>query len=145
MAGDVSNIKERLLAARTKAWAELETLRAQKTLSADFMRTHLRRHILAKYMLDETTCPTDNINEIMLISLERAMHIDRTLIKETEKGGACDRATPVVTKRVLLFLALQKDLQTQLPPDALAQAETTADVADIIRLTWIKTGRISAD
>lgn len=125
-------VMERLLASKKAARQEIELILNGDNLTADFVSEHLRKYVLNKYFLDEECCPTDNINDIMLISLERALKIDRNLIKETEKGGACDRGTPVMTKRILLFLALQRELNIVLPPAEAAKAKTTAQLAQIV-------------
>lgn len=132
MIEDMASIKERLLKARKLARRELELILAKPSLTPEFLYTHLRQYILFRYLLDETCCPTDNINEIMLVSLERALKIDRKIISETEKGGACDRTTPIITKRILLFMSLQTELKTALPPDALAGTKTIMDLAEVI-------------
>lgn len=132
MAINSESIMERLLASKKAAQHEIELILAKEDLTVNFVSEHLRKYILDKYFLDEECCPTDNINDIMLISLERALKIDRNLIKETEKGGACDRGTPVMTKRILLFLALQRELNIVLPPAEAAKAKTIAQLAQIV-------------
>lgn len=132
MTGDRAAIKARLLRAKKQARRELDLILAESSPTLEFLYTRLRQYILFCYLLDETCCFTDNINEIMLISLERALKLDRNIISETEKGGACDRATPIVTKRILLFISLQTELKTALPPDALARTETIMDLAEVI-------------
>lgn len=132
MNDDMASVKERLLRSRQLARCELDVILGAEAPSPDFLHTHLRRYVLHRYLLDEACCPTDVINDIMLISLERALKIDRALISETEKGGACDRATPVVTKRILLFMTLQTELKTALPPEKLARTKTIRDLAEVI-------------
>lgn len=132
MIDDMTSIKERLLKAKKLARHELDLILAESAPMVEFLHAHLRQYILYRYLLDETCCDTDNINDIMLISLERALKIDRNIISETEKGGACDRATPVITKRILLFMTLQTEFKIALPPDKLACTKTIMDLAEVI-------------
>lgn len=126
------SVKERLMAAKAHAKTEMDIILAEPMPSKMFLHEHLRKYVLAKYMLDEEVCPTDIINEIMFISLERAMHTDRALIKEYERGGSCESTTPAITKRILLFMTLQQELNIKLAPYEMARVVSIADLTDLI-------------
>lgn len=136
------SMKERLLAAKANAKTEMDIILAEPMPSKMFLYEHLRKYVLAKYMLDMEICPTDIINEIMLISLERAMRTDRAFIEEYERGGSCESTTPTITKRILLFMALQQELNIKLAPQKMANVVSIADLANLIWQSWQTTSQL---
>lgn len=135
------NVKKRLLKAKAHAKTEIDIILAEPLPTKMFLYEHLRKYVLAKYMLDEEVCPTDIINEIMLISLEKAIRTDRALIMEYERGGSCESTTPVITKRILLFMTLQQELNIKLVPQEMAQI---ISIEDLVNLIWQAKGKHSS-
>ena len=97
-----------------------------------FLLERLRKYVLYRFLLNEDECQTDDINEIAKISLAKSLHMDKALMKNIDRESTCDRASPVMTKRLLLFIAIQSELNIQLPPDETPGIKTIADLASLV-------------
>lgn len=73
----------------------------------------------------------DNITIMVRISISNATGIPLEKLKEMDKAGACGSAPAVLSKRVLLFLDVQKKLGITLPPDKLYGVQTVQDLAEL--------------
>ncbi len=137
------SVKERLLAAKKAAAEQMELIRSQENLALPFLRERLRQYILFKLLLDEESCPSDDLGEIVTASLERSLRLDKSLV-QMEKGGGCDGAPPSITRKLLLFLAIQQELGIKLSPQELALVKTTAELYVLV-LKAIQAGKPPAD
>ena len=105
----------------------------------DFLRTHLRRYILNKYMLPEGSVEGDGIRELTEASLARMMKVAPSLAEELDTARSCAGATSAMVKKALLFQAMERELGVELPADKATQARDIADLARLL-LTCRKKG-----
>ena len=125
----------RLLLNQKKAAAEqMKLIRGAKPLTYEFFHDCLRRYILEKYLLTDEDVPAgENFDEIVEISLSKSMKVSKSLVEQFDTAQSCDGATSAMAKKVLLFMAIQRDLGIELPATESARIKT---MSDLTRLTF---------
>jgi hypothetical protein len=129
------SVATRLLGYKRAAAAQAEILRSCLTNGCDTetLHKHLRGYILAKYILDEEDCPTDDIAELTEISLAKSQKIDRRLLEDVDRATGCTSATSAMRKKVLLYIAMERELEIKIPDQEGAIAATIKDLALLIQ------------
>ncbi len=116
-------VQKILLNSKQKAVKEIDAIRKEAHPDYEFMFEHLRRFILAKYMLDPNVEET-NISSLAALSLAKVMNLDKDVIRSLDHATPCDQATSESTKRILLLFAVQKALDLSPDPIVLAKVDT---------------------
>ena len=129
---DRAQIKAMLLASRNAASSHIEALRAAPELSYELVHREVSAYIKSKFHLTDADCVTDNFRELAGISLSKSMQISPELVKEFDLARSCDGTTSQTAKMVLLFMALQRDLDIRFDPMAAAEAETLSDISALV-------------
>ncbi len=101
--------------AHAKAENEAEIIRNESDPSLEFVYEHLRKYILAKFLLSDN-CMEDQLQELAEQSLARSIKLDPKMIKKFDKAVPCDNVSSASAKKVMLLYAIQKDLHIH--PDA---------------------------
>ena len=120
--------------AHSQAAKEAEIIKGASDPSLEFVYEHLRKHILAKFLLSDD-CTEDGLRELVKLSLARTMKLDKSLLKELDKAAPCDNVSSASAKKILLLYAIQKDLAIQ--PDA-AVLTTRATVMELAKLVYFQ-------
>ncbi len=131
--GERRKLVARLLAASKKEpLAEAEAINAAgPEASFDYVEAHLRRYVLAKYMLPPD-CGEDSILELARLSLEITLKLDENALRELDQATPCNQAKSEVTKKVLLLYAVQRDLHLPEDPPALSAVQTVTELAQYV-------------
>ena len=108
--------------------AEAEALNAVPDAPYEYVLEHLRRYVLAKYMLPPD-CEEDEILALARRSLEITLKLDENALRELDQATPCNHATSEITKKVLLLYAVQRDLRLPENPPALAAVKTVTELA----------------
>ena len=124
-------IRGELLRFLSAAAEEARLIRACRQPEEAFLRTHLRRYILNKYMLPQDSMEGDGIRELTEASLARMMKVAPSLAEELDTARSCAGATSAMVKKALLFQAMERELEIVLPA---AEAVAAKDVTDLARL-----------
>ena len=127
------SIKERLLASKRSALAEAELIRSRQCATEPSLCEHLRKYVYARASLAADRCSSDSIDEIVAAGLEQSLRLDGKRLATEMAMGGCDGLPPAVSRKILLYLAVQRDFQVELPRFELAKVKT---VADLSRLVW---------
>ena len=80
--------------------------------------------------------PTDaelpeNFSALTELSLSNSMKISPELVKEFDLAKSCDGASSAMVKKVLLFMAIQRELGIELPAMASARITTVRALAEL--------------
>ena len=121
-------VAELLAGAAKGPAAEAEALNADPAAPMDYVYVHLRRYVLAKYMLPPD-CEEDEILALARRSLEITLKLDENALRELDQATPCNHATSEITKKVLLLYAVQRDLRLPENPPALAAVQTVTELA----------------
>lgn len=126
------DIKERLLAANAAAAEQINFIRSGATKDYSVLFNHVRQYVMHKFLLTEADLCTDNLFELAEISIANSTNIRRQDLAELDVSLNCTGESSVITKKVLLLLALQKGLAIQFSPDETADIETLPQLAAVI-------------
>ncbi|BDF57706.1 hypothetical protein CE91St36_05230 [Christensenellaceae bacterium] len=125
-------IKERLLQSKKAAAEEAAAILAEKELSERALEMHLKRYLQCKFMLEEQECVSDCIDELSKASIAKSLRLSKELLKEVDIATSCEGATSATIKKVLFFMAVQRELGIRLPADGIAGVETIGDLAKLV-------------
>lgn len=75
---------------------------------------------------------SDNITKMVRFSVARAIKVDVSELEGLDMPGRCGSAPAVLSKRILLFLAIQKELNVELPVEKTPDIQTLKDLADVL-------------
>ena len=128
---DADSIKELILTSKRVAAEDMAAIRSQQVLKKAFFSRKLRDFVLHKYMLSPEMELPENFSALTELSLSRSMKISPELVKEFDLAKSCDGASSAMAKKVLLFLAIQRELGILLPAMASAQITTIQALADL--------------
>ena len=131
---DRAQIRRLLLRSRREADGHMEAIHNQAPLSQTFFLTHLRQYVLAKYLLtEEEAAQAGTFDGLVELSLSKSMQVSPELVAEFDTARSCDGTTSAMAKKVLLFMAIQRALEIELPAQASARIRTLDDLA---QLAW---------
>lgn len=128
---DVRKMADHLKHENETAESLLEGVRSSLNESAQAAANALKLYIAAKLMLSDDEI-SDNIVEMVRFNVARASHISVERLKEMDRPGRCGSAPAVLTKRVMLYLDIQKKLDIQLPTMKLPEVRTVQELADML-------------
>ena len=128
---NVREIAGRLKQGQKTAEALLEELRLAQEQSPEEIADKLQQYIAIKLLLSEAEI-SDNIIEMVRINVAKASHLSVEQLKEMDRPGRCGSAPAVLSKRVLLYLDIQKKLGITLPAQKLPEVRTVLELTDII-------------
>ena len=133
------NVREmagRLKQKKETAESLLEEIRSALEKSPEEIAGKLKQYIAAKLLLSEAEV-SDNIIEMVRINVAKASHMTVEQLKEMDRPGRCGSAPAVLSKRVLLYIDIQKQLGITLPamemPEIRTVQELTAMILPLIR------------
>lgn len=128
---NVREIAGRLKQKQETAESLLEEVRSAPERSAEEIAGKLRQYIAAKLLLSETEI-SDNIIEMVRINVAKASHMTVEQLKEMDRPGRCGSAPAVLSKRVLLYIDIQKQLGITLPAMELPEIRTVQELTVMI-------------
>ena len=124
-------IKKLILSSKKAAAEDMAAICSQSPLTKSFFSEKLRGFVLHKFMLKDEDLTSDDFNAITELSLSKSMKISPELVKEFDLAKRCDGVSSAMAKKVLLFMAIQRELGIQLPALASARITTIHDLADL--------------
>ena len=126
---DTNSIREMILDAKRLAAADMAEIKGQTPLTFDFFAGKLRDFVLHKYHLPTDAPLPENFSALTELSLSHSMKISPELVKEFDLARSCDGASSAMAKKVLLFMAIQRELGIELPAMATARITTIRELA----------------
>ena len=122
---------EQLMEATRLARPELEIILAHPDADRAFVEEHLKKYCVIRLMMEEEDI-SDNITKMVRTDVARSMGVEVSKLEAQDMPGACGSAPAVLSKRILLFLAVQRELGIKLPPDDTPKIQTVQDLADMV-------------
>jgi hypothetical protein len=83
-------------------------------------------------MLYGTVDDVFSLNKLSELSVARAIRLSEEGIKKIDNPATCEGTTSAMNKKVLLLMAIQKELNFKYPIEIIANIETTMDLADAV-------------
>lgn len=124
-------VAELLVSSKCAAEEEARAINEEKDVTLEFIYLHLRRYVLAKYMLPPDYAE-DDIKALARESLQRTLKVDKNALHKLDLATPCNSATSESAKKVLLLYAVQKDLHLPESPAKLAAVETVTALAEYV-------------
>lgn len=127
-----SSIKERLLREEAMASREAEKIRDGVWNSEGELRALVRAYILFKLSLYDPPSERERINELVRDSLIKTLRAEGKGLEKLDVTARCDGSNAVRSKRILLFMAVQRSMGIKLPPDKTAGIDTVGDLTALV-------------
>ena len=131
-------IRKRLHSADQEAQDQAGALRSLKEPTAQQVYPYLRNYIRSKYLLTPADMDHDNLEELGRRSLARVAALGGN-VPGMDVSPHCGSASSATHKKVLLLLALRRDLEIDIPAAQGAHCETVMQLAQCI------SGRLKKD
>ena len=128
---NVRKIAGRLKHNNEMAESHLDEIRSFPELPAAVVAEKLKQYIAAKLLLSEEEV-SDNIIEMVRCNVAKASHMTSEQRKERDRPGRCGSAPAVLSKRVMVYLDIQKNLGITLPVKDLPEVRTVQELTDMI-------------
>lgn len=130
---DRSGIVKRLTLANISARKALDALKGPELPGLSVFRGCIRQYVLCKFLLeDEGEVQTRDMNELAKLSVEKAGRLNPNELELLDVSKHCGATSSVMTKKVLLYMALSEDIGVDLSRRNTADIEDTDMLADII-------------
>lgn len=130
---DRTGIIARLAAANAAAGRELSELESMESPCLPDYQTHIRRYVLYKFLLDdEPDIRTDDLNELAALSVKKAANLNPNEPVLLDMSRHCGATTSAMTKKVLPFMSLSKELGVELNRYDTADIRDTAQLGQIL-------------
>lgn len=128
-----AELRRLLLQSRREADGHMQAIRDGAPVTFALLERELTAYVLAKFLLTADELPEDgDFDEVARRSLAKSMHIAPALVEEFDTARSCDGATSVMAKKVLLFMAIQRALDIELPALESARLRTMGDLSAMV-------------
>lgn len=128
-----SEIRKLLLRARKLADVYISAIREARPLRYEFFHEQLYQYVLTKFLLTDANRPKDgSFDALAELSLSKSMRVSPELVEQFDTAKSCDGATSVMAKKVLLFMAIQRSLNIELPALESARVKTMDDLTTMV-------------
>lgn len=123
----------------------LDEIRETKMPDAEFLATKIKQYCGVKLRLEEKEI-SDNIILMLQTSVAKALHIDITQLPGVDHPGQCGSASAVLSKKIQMFLAVQKGLNIHIDPKKTPEIQTIQEMAQLVQpLLYEKTEKREED
>lgn len=133
----IKDIAVRLREAANAADSVMEDFLREPSPGQAGLENAIREYIARKLELDEEEI-SDNITIMVRSNISKTSGIPLEKLKEMDRPGACGSAPAVLSKRVLLFLDVQKKLGVAMDPKQAQDIHTVQELAEVLYPLWKK-------
>ena len=125
--------RDRLLESLAMASREMEQMKAGWNMGYDDLYSRLRGYILARFLLDRDEAGSmDGLLELAEAGIAKTMSVDREELAGMDLSSSCTGSSSVVTKKVLLLLSIEKELDIDFSPGESVNITTVSGLAESI-------------
>ena len=128
-----SNMKNEILSDRARAEKEIAYIKEHPEISKEELHEHVYEYVLFKYNLSAEAEGVYALDELAKISVAKAIRLSKERAIAYDNRGTCEGATSAMNKKVLLMMAIQRELGIKFPLDKTAGIKTTHELAAV---TW---------
>jgi hypothetical protein len=129
---NIKDIKENFIQYKNISKDSIEKIKTGNFQSPKELHKYIYPYILGKYMLYGTVDDVFSLNKLSELSVARAIRLSEEGIKKIDNPATCEGTTSAMNKKVLLLMAIQKELNFKFPIEIIANIETTMDLADAV-------------
>ena len=135
---DFSQIKNHLISHREHAQHQIDYIKAHRHMEEDELHTYIYDYVLYKYNLFGEVADVYVLDDLAELSVAKAIKLSKEQAIAYDNKASCDGATSAMNKKVLLLMAIQKELNIKFPLDEVVQIKDTKKLTSVVyrQLKW---------
>jgi len=126
------DIKNKILQLKESAQECADSILEQPDLSYEAFDCLFTRYLCNKFMLQPQEVVTDNFYEICQLSADKASHLPKGMLDAAELASKCGGATTAMNKKVLFFLAVNRELHVEINAEESVAVDTFAELKQLV-------------
>ena len=126
------DIKNKILQLKESAQECADSILEQPDLSYEAFDRLFTRYLYNKFMLQPQEVVTDNFYEICQLSADKASHLPKGMLDAAELASKCGGATTAMNKKVLFFLAVNRELQVEINAEESVAVDTFTQLKQLV-------------
>lgn len=129
---DFSQIKNHLISHREHAQHQIDYIKAHRHMEEDELHTYIYDYVLYKYNLFGEVADVYALDDLAELSVAKAIKLSKEQAIAYDNKASCDGATSAMNKKVLLLMAIQKELNIKFPLDEVVQIKDTKKLTSVV-------------
>lgn len=129
---DFSQIKNHLISHREHAQHQIDYIKAHPCMEEDELHTYIYDYVLYKYNLFGEVSDVYVLDDLAELSVAKAIKLSKEQAIAYDNKASCDGATSAMNKKVLLLMAIQKELNIKFPLDEVVQIKDTKKLTSVV-------------
>ena len=129
---DLSQIKNHLISHREHAQHQIDYIKAHRHMEEDELHTYIYDYVLYKYNLFGEVADVYVLDDLAELSVAKAIKLSKEQAIAYDNKASCDGATSAMNKKVLLLMAIQKELNIKFPLDEVVQIKDTKKLTSVV-------------
>ena len=129
---DFSQIKNHLISHREHAQHQIDYIKAHRHMEEDELHTYIYDYVLYKYNLFGEVADVYVLDDLAELSVAKALKLSKEQAIAYDNKASCDGATSAMNKKVLLLMAIQKELNIKFPLDEVVQIKDTKKLTSVV-------------
>ena len=129
---DFSQIKNHLISHREHAQHQIDYIKAHRHMKEDELLTYIYDYVLYKYNLFGEVADVYVLDDLAELSVAKAIKLSKEQAIAYDNKASCDGATSAMNKKVLLLMAIQKELNIKFPLDEVVQIKDTKKLTSVV-------------
>ncbi len=129
---DFNNIKEKLSDGRSHAMQCIKYIKERNCKTIEELHQQIYSYVLYKYNLFGEVKDVFKLDDLAQMSVAKAIKLSKEQAIEFDNNGSCEGTTSAMNKKVLLLMAIQKELSIKFPMEKTAYITTTKELASAV-------------
>lgn len=129
---DFSQIKNHLISHREHAQHQIDYIKAHRHMEEDELHTYIYDYVLYKYNLFGEVVDVYVLDDLAELSVAKAIKLSKEQAIAYDNKASCDGATSAMNKKILLLMAIQKELNIKFPLDEVVQIKDTKKLTSVV-------------
>lgn len=129
---DFSQIKNHLISHREHAQHQIDYIKAHRHMEEDELHTYIYDYVLYKYNLFGEVADVYVLDDLAELSVAKAIKLSKEQAIAYDNKASCDGATSAMNKKVLLLMAIQKELNIKFLLDEVVQIKDTKKLTSVV-------------
>ena len=129
---DFSQIKNHLISHREHAQHQIDYIKAHRHMEEDELHTYIYDYVLYKYNLFGEVSDVYALDDLAELSVAKAIKLSKEQAIAYDNKASCDGATSAMNKKVLLLMAIQKELNIKFPLNEVVQIKDTKKLTSVV-------------
>ena len=126
------DIKNQILKLKHSAQQCADAILAQDSLTYEFFDLKFTEYMCDKFMLSKDELVTDDFYEICQLSADKAAQLPKGMLDASELASKCGGATTAMNKKVLFFLAVNRDYGMGIQAEESVVVETFTQLKQLV-------------